>query len=69
MVGPEQRGFRYTRAAMPEADDEKECCRRTRARWMRRIEAHFVSLPVIKDVPCDECRQIIEIRVYDLPAA
>jgi hypothetical protein len=51
------------------ADDEKDCCRRTRARWMRRIEAHFVSLPVIKDVPCDECRQIIEIRVYDLPAA
>jgi hypothetical protein len=54
---------------MAETDGEKECCRRTRARWMKRIEAHFVSLPVIKDVPCDECRQILEIRVYDLPAA
>ena len=63
------RALGYTRASMAEAEGEKECCRRTRARWMRRIEAHFVSLPVIKDVPCDGCRQIIEIRVYDLPAA
>jgi hypothetical protein len=47
----------------------KECCRRTHARWLERIRAYFTSFPVIKDVPCDECREIIEIRVYDLPAA
>ena len=53
------------------ADDatEKACCARTRARWMRRIASYYSSFPVIKDVPCDECREILEIRVYDLPAA
>jgi hypothetical protein len=34
---------------------------------MKRIAAYYASLPVIKDVPCDECRAILEIRVYDLP--
>ena len=48
---------------------EKDCCRRTRARWMERIGAYFASFPVIKDVPCDTCREIIEIRVYEHPAA
>lgn len=48
---------------------EKECCRRTRARWMNRIRAYYVSFPVIKDVPCDTCREILEIRVYEHPAA
>lgn len=54
---------------MAEEPAEKPCCRRTRQRWMKRVAAYFVSLPVIKDVPCDECREILEIRVYDLPAA
>jgi hypothetical protein len=36
---------------------------------MRRIEAYYTTFPVIKDVPCDGCREILEIRVYDLPAA
>ncbi len=48
---------------------EKDCCQRTRERWMRRIRAHFTSFPVIKDVPCDGCREILEIRVYEFPAA
>lgn len=48
---------------------EKPCCRRTRERWMRRIQAYFVSYPVIKDVPCDVCLQMLEIRVYEPPAA
>jgi hypothetical protein len=47
---------------------EKECCRRTRERWLRRIEAYYTAFPVIKDVPCDDCREILEIRVYG-PAA
>jgi len=50
-------------------DVEKECCRRTRARWLRRIRSHYTSFPVIKDVPCDACREILEIRVYSRPAA
>ena len=50
-------------------DVEKECCRRTRARWLRRIRSHYTSFPVIKDVPCDTCREILEIRVYSKPAA
>jgi len=54
---------------MADAPAEKECCRRTRQRWLARIRAHFASFPVIKDVPCDECREIIEIRVYGSPAA
>jgi hypothetical protein len=54
---------------MAEEAPEPACCARTRARWMRRIRDHFVSFPVIKDVPCDECRAILEIRVYGMPAA
>lgn len=54
-------------AAMEEAAAEKECCRRTIARWNKRIAAYFTAYPVIKDVPCDECLEIIEIRVYEPP--
>lgn len=48
-------------------ESEKDCCRRTRERWTERIRAYFASFPVIKDVPCDTCREIVEIRVYDHP--
>ena len=54
---------------MPEPPAEKECCQRTRERRLARIEKYFTSFPVIKDVPCDECREILEIRVYEHPAA
>jgi len=54
---------------MPEPATGKECCARTRTRWLKRIAAYFTSFPVIKDVPCDDCRAIVEIRVYDVPAA
>ena len=54
---------------MADAPPEKECCRRTRERWLRRIAAYFTSFPVIKDVPCDQCRAILELRVYERPAA
>ena len=50
-------------------NEEKECCQRTRERWVKRIYFYYSSFPVIKDVPCDECREILEIRVYDAPAA
>lgn len=50
------------------ADDlEKDCCRATRARWMKRIRLLYTSFPVIKDVPCEGCREILEIRVFDVP--
>ncbi len=50
-----------------EASEEKACCRRTRARWLRRIALYFTAFPVIKNVPCDDCREILEIRVYEPP--
>jgi hypothetical protein len=48
---------------------EKECFVRTRARWDKRIRLHYASFPVIKDVPCDKCRQILEIRVLEKDSA
>ncbi len=52
---------------MVEAAAEKECCRRTIERWNKRIAAYFTAYPVIKDVPCDGCLEILEIRVYEPP--
>jgi len=54
---------------MADEPAEKVWRRRPRERWLVRIRAHFTSFPVIKDVPCDECREIIEIRVYGPSAA
>jgi hypothetical protein len=54
---------------VPAAAEEKECCRRTRERWERRIRTYYASFPVIKSVPCDTCREIVEIRVFETPAA
>ena len=48
---------------------EKECCARTRRKWEKRIRLHYNSFPVIKDVPCDRCRQILEIRVFGKESA
>jgi hypothetical protein len=55
-------------AKQSQETQEKECCARTRARWEKRIRLHYASFPVIKDVPCDKCRQILEIRVLDASA-
>ena len=54
---------------MPKQVQEKECCVRTRARWEKRIRSSYASFPVIKDVPCDKCRQILEIRVFEAETA
>jgi hypothetical protein len=56
-------------AKAAETVEEKECCRRTRERWERRIRAYYASFPVIKSVPCDTCREMLEIRVLETPAA
>ena len=54
---------------MATADVESECCQKTRARWEERIALHYASFPVIKNVPCDRCRRILEVRVYDAAVA
>ena len=40
---------------------------KTRAEWERRIRLYYSSFPVIKDVPCDGCRRILKLRVYEVP--
>ena len=45
----------------------KACCQRTVERMMRVIRESYVSFPVIKDVPCEECKEILAIRVYSKP--
>jgi len=53
---------------MPEPQATKPCCQRTIDRMMNLIRKSYVSFPVIKDIPCDECREIVSIRVYQKPA-
>jgi len=48
---------------------EKDCCRRTRAGWMKRIATYYTAFPVIKNVKCDECTNVLAIRVYEKPDA
>ena len=50
---------------MPSAEPEKDCCKKTREEWERKIRLYYSSFPVIKNVPCEGCRRILEIRVYE----
>ena len=52
---------------MSEPQATKPCCQRTIDRMKRVIRESYVSFPVIKDVPCAECREILSIRVYAKP--
>jgi hypothetical protein len=54
---------------MPSAEPEKDCCQKTRAEWERKIRLYYSSFPVIKNVPCEGCQRILEIRVYEAPTA
>jgi hypothetical protein len=45
----------------------KDCCRRTIEEHHQRIRDTYVSFPVIKDLPCPVCKEILEIRVYEPP--
>ena len=56
-------------AKVVQPKQENECCVRTRVRWEKRIRQHYASFPVVKDVPCDKCRQILEIRVFEAESA
>jgi hypothetical protein len=51
----------------PEA--ESDCCRKTRSDWERKIALYYSSFPVIKNVKCQDCTRILEIRVYEAAAA
>lgn len=53
---------------MSTPDTEQECCRKTREEWERRIRLYYSSFPVIKDVPCEGCRRILKLRVYEAPS-
>jgi len=55
------------KGSMAEAQATKACCQRTIERMLRIIRESYVSFPVIKDVPCEECREILAIRVYAKP--
>jgi len=54
---------------MPTPDADADCCRKTRAEWERKIALYYSSFPVIKNVPCQGCSRILEIRVYEAPSA
>jgi len=51
---------------MPEPQVTKPC-QRTIERMMGVIRKSYVTFPVIKDIPCDECKEILAIRVYSKP--
>ena len=53
---------------MSTADAERECCQKTRAEWERKIGLYYSSFPVIKDVPCEKCRRVLQVRVFEPPA-
>ncbi|HUI25852.1 MAG TPA: cyclic nucleotide-binding domain-containing protein [Candidatus Kryptonia bacterium] len=46
----------------------KPCCEATRAEMLEHIREFYTSFPVIRDVPCRACHQIIKLRVYERPA-
>jgi hypothetical protein len=52
---------------MPEVQATKPCCQRTLDRMMRMIRESYVSFPVIKDVPSEECKEILAVRDYSKP--
>jgi hypothetical protein len=54
---------------MSSTEPEKDCCKKTRDEWERKIRLYYSSFPVIKNVPCAGCQRILEIRVYELPTA
>lgn len=52
---------------MADAPGEKECCQRSRARWRKQIKTYYTAFPVIKNVKCDVCTNILQIRYYEPP--
>jgi hypothetical protein len=46
----------------------KPCCEKALKAQIKHIRNNYASFPVIKDIPCPVCRQIIPVRVYERPA-
>jgi hypothetical protein len=53
---------------MSETIPESPCCGRERERQLRLIRDTYTAFPVIKTIPCPQCRQWIRLRVYEKPA-
>ncbi len=51
------------------ADDLLECCKRARREFVERVTKTISSYPLIKNLPCPECRRVIPIRIYEAPEA
>lgn len=42
----------------------KPCCEEMVRRYKQRVRDAFTTYPVIKDLPCPVCKQIVPIRIY-----
>ncbi len=47
------------------AKELKPCCEKTLTARVKKIRNYYTTFPVIKDIPCPVCRQIIQVRVYE----
>jgi hypothetical protein len=43
------------------------CCQRARKEFIDRVTKTLKSYPLIKNLPCPECRRVIPIRLYEPP--
>jgi hypothetical protein len=48
--------------------DERECCLAERRKQLAHIRRNYITFPVIRSIPCPECKMILHIRVYERPA-
>jgi len=49
------------------AEALQPCCERAQADFLARVVRGIASYPVIKEIPCPQCRRLIPIRVYARP--
>jgi len=50
------------------AEALQACCEKARQAYIVRVIKAVASYPIIKDLPCPQCRRIVPIRVYARPA-
>lgn len=46
------------------ADASQACCERAKNAYVARLRKTVVAYPVIKSIPCPDCRRIVKIRMY-----
>ncbi len=49
------------------AQELQACCQRARKEFIDRVTKTLKSYPLIKDLPCPQCRRVIPIRLYEPP--